>query len=116
MARPGGLFVGDDWAQDHRDDRELAERYESAVANTPVLRIVEDWSFPTHTRDTSPNSDFALPRSLLLRNTANEVLSEINCPDYGDAYIYYLASTYLPIALERDQTFGLCASELAQGS
>jgi hypothetical protein len=75
------------------------------VKDTPVLAIVEEWSFPTYTRDSKPNSDFSLPGSLLLRNTASEVLREIS--DYTDAYLYYLAATYLPLALERDPTFGL---------
>jgi hypothetical protein len=94
------------------DDRDLAERYQKMVRDTPVLRTVEEWSFPTYTRDTRPNSDFTLPRSLLLRNTANEILSEINSSTYGQAYRYYLISTYLPLALRRDATFGLRADEL----
>jgi hypothetical protein len=94
------------------DDRDLAERYQKMVRDTPVLRTVEEWSFPTYTRDTRPNSDFTLPRSLLLRNTANEILNEINSSTYGQAYRYYLISTYLPLALRRDATFGLRADEL----
>jgi hypothetical protein len=94
------------------DDIELARRYHHTVLDTPVLRTVEEWSFPTYTRDTRPNSDFSLPRSLLLRNTASEILNEVSSGDYSDAYVYYLTSTYLPIALERDPTFGLRAPEL----
>ena len=94
------------------DDRELAERYRRMVKETPVLKTVEEWSFPTYTRDTRPNSDFTLPRSLLLRNTAGEILSEINSSSYGQAYKYYLITTYLPLALRRDATFGLRADEL----
>lgn len=94
------------------NDGDLAERYHRVVASKPVLRTVEDWAFPTFTRDSRPNSDFTLPRSLLLRNTAEEVVAEISCNDYGDAYVSYLIRTYLPIALERDPTFGLHAVEL----
>lgn len=75
------------------NDAELAERYRLVVRDVPVLRTMEEWSFPTYTRDTRPNSDFSPPRSLLLRNTAGEILSEINDCKYGDAYIYYLTST-----------------------
>lgn len=94
------------------NDRELAEQYRENVKSTPVLRTIEEWSFPTYTRDTRPNSDFTLPRSLLLRNTAQEILSEIRSGEYGEAYIAYLVSTYLPIALRRDPTFGLSLGEL----
>jgi hypothetical protein len=52
----------------------------------------------------------ALPRSLLLRQTAAEVLREID--SYGDGYLYYLITTYLPLALARDPTFGLRIGEL----
>ena len=70
-----------------------------------LLRIIEDWSFPTYVRDIKPNADFSLPGSILLRKTAREVIHEIG--DYTDAYLYYLCTTYLPLALERDSTFGL---------
>jgi hypothetical protein len=96
----------------NHNDRELAERYSKLVAVTPVLKTVEEWSFPTYTRDTRPNSDFTLPRSLLLRNTASEILKEIRSEDYSEAYLYYLATVYLPIALNRDETFGLRDKEL----
>jgi hypothetical protein len=94
------------------NDKELAEKYSRLVAQTPVLGTVEEWSFPTYTRDTRPNSDFTLPRSLLLRNTASEILKEIRSGEYSEAYIYYLTTVYLPIALTRDETFGLRDKEL----
>ena len=105
MVRSGvmGLLI-------NSSDTDLAQHYDRMVRDTPVLAIVEEWSFPTYTRDSRPNSDFSLPGSLLLRNTASEVLREIS--DYTDAYLYYLASTYLPLALERDPTFGLRREEL----
>jgi hypothetical protein len=96
----------------NNDDRDLAERYGRLVATTPVLKTVEEWSFPTYTRDTRPNSDFTLPRSLLLRNTATEILNEMRSGEYSDAYLYYLATVYLPIALARDETFGMRIKEL----
>lgn len=96
----------------NNNDRELAERYNKLVVVTPVLKTVEAWSFPTYTRDSRPNSDFTLPRSLLLRNTASEILKEITSGNYSEAYIYYLATVYLPIALSRDETFGLRDKEL----
>ena len=96
----------------NNNDRELSERYGRLVASTPVLRTVEEWSFPTYTRDTRPNPDFTLPRSLLLRNTAEEILKEIRSGKYGDAYVHYLTTVYLPIALTRDSTFGLRDKDL----
>jgi hypothetical protein len=89
---------------------DLAERYRRELATTPVYAALEEWSFPTYTRDGRISSDFALPSSLLLRNTAAEVLREI--ASYNDAYLYYLVSTYLPLALRRDPTFGLRIADL----
>ncbi|MFC6883320.1 hypothetical protein [Actinomadura yumaensis] len=86
------------------DDLELAERYRRELEATPVYAALEEWSFPTYSRDGRISSDFTLPGSLLLRNTAREVLREIG--SYNDAYLYYLASTYIPLALRRDPTFG----------
>jgi len=88
-----------------QNDSDLAQKYEQMVTDSPVLTAIEDWSFPTYMRDARPNSDFALPSSILLRNTAGEVIREVN--EYSDAYVHYLLSTYLPRALKRDPTFGL---------
>jgi hypothetical protein len=93
------------------DDYDLAIRYERQVGESPVLRAVEDWAFPTYTRDAQPESGFALPRSLLLRNTAAEVIRELGC--YGGAYVHYLLTIYVPLALARDPTFGMALGELA---
>ncbi len=105
MVRSGvmGLLI-------NSSNTELAQRYDRMVEDMPVLAIIEDWSFPTYTRDSKPNADFSLPGSILLRKTANEVLREIE--NYTDAYLYYLSTTYLPIAMERDPTFGLRHSDL----
>jgi hypothetical protein len=89
---------------DH-DDRDLAEKYDRMVTDSGVLTLIEEWSFPTYTRDSRPDSDFAMPRSLLLRNTSREVVREIG--EYGEAYVHYLLTTYVPLALRRDPTFGL---------
>lgn len=62
-------------------------------------------------RDVHPNSDFALPGSVLLRNTAREIVRETKA--YSDAYLHYLLSTYLPLALEQDPTLGLSAKQVA---
>ncbi|WP_131740421.1 hypothetical protein [Actinomadura roseirufa] len=91
-------------------DLELAERYRRELDATPVYAALEEWSFPTYTRDGRISSDFTLPSSLLLHNTAREVLREIS--SYNDAYVHYLASTYIPLALKRDPTFGGKITEL----
>jgi hypothetical protein len=82
------------------------------VSKHPVLGSIEEWSFPTYTRDSRPNVDFSLPGSILLRNTAVEIIREIDT--YTDAYLYYLCTTYLPMALSRDHTFGLRITSLVQ--
>jgi hypothetical protein len=107
MVRSGimGLLI-------NSSNTELAQRYEEMVKRTPVLEIIEEWSFPTYTRDSKPNADFSLPGSILLRKTAEEILHEID--NYTEAYLYYLCRTYLPLALSRDPTFGLRLSELGQ--
>jgi hypothetical protein len=93
-------------------DLDLAKRYHRMVSNHPVLAIIEDWAFPTYARDNRPNVDFSLPGSILLRNTSTEIIREIN--SYTDAYLYYLCTTYLPRALQRDPTFGLKITGLVQ--
>jgi hypothetical protein len=86
------------------NDIDAVERYSRSVASQPLLRTVEDWAFPTYVRDARPTSDFTLPRSLALRQTATEVLGEIEM--YNEAYLYYLSGVYIPMALQRDPTFG----------
>lgn len=107
MTRSGimGLLI-------NSSDLDLAQRYGRMVAKTPVLDSIEEWAFPTYTRDSRPNVDFSLPGSILLRNTAVEIIREIET--YTDAYLYYLCTTYLPIALARDPTFGLKITHLVQ--
>ena len=92
------------------NDTDLAQKYGRLVAATPVLSVIEEWAFPTYARDSKPNSDFSLPGSLLLRRTATEIIREID--SYSDAYIYYLVTTYIPVALGHDQTFGLRIQDL----
>jgi hypothetical protein len=94
----------------YSSDTDLARKYQHMVTSTPVLAIIEEWAFPTYSRDSRPNSDFSLPGSILLRKTAVEILRELDT--YTDAYLYYLCTTYLPLALNRDPTFGLRLSEL----
>jgi hypothetical protein len=105
MVRSGimGLLI-------NSSDTELAQRYDEMVKSTPVLEVIEEWSFPTYTRDSRPNSDFSLPGSILLRRTADEVLREVH--NYTEAYLYYLCRTYLPLALSKDPTFGLRLADL----
>ena len=98
-----GSLIGD-------DDFDLSDRYGHMVTAAPLLSMVEEWAFPTYTRDVRPEPGFSLPRSLLLRNTAAEVIREIGC--YSAAYVHYLLSVYLPRALSRDPTFGLALPAL----
>jgi hypothetical protein len=107
MTRSGvmGLLI-------NSSDIELAQRYQRMVTDKPILSAIEEWSFPTYARDSKPNGDFAIPGSILLRKTAIEVLREIG--NYTDAYLYYLCTTYLPLALTRDPTFGLKLTDLLQ--
>lgn len=92
------------------NDLDRAEKYRREFDTAPVYVALEEWSFPTYTRDGRVGSDFSLPSSLLLRNTAAEVLREIG--SYNDAYLYYLVSIYIPLALQRDPTFGMRSADL----
>jgi hypothetical protein len=105
MVRSGimGLLI-------NSSDLDLADRYNRMVEDVPVLSLIEEWSFPTYTRDSKPNHDFTLPGSILLRRTAGEVLREIG--SYTDAYLLYLCCTYLPLALRMDPTFGMSRKRL----
>lgn len=98
-----GILIG-------HNDIDLARLYERMIADSPVLALVEEWAFPTYTRDARPEQGFTLPRSLLLKNTAAEVIREVDC--YSDAYVYYLLAVYIPLALSRDSTFGLALPRL----
>ncbi len=91
-------------------DVEPAERYRRLVEAEPAVRMVEEWAFPSWTRDCRPSTDMSMPGSILLRQTAAEVLREID--SYGDGYLYYLVTTYLPLALGQDATFGLRVDDL----
>ncbi len=92
------------------NDADLAAGYGRTVKSSPLVALVEDWAFPTYTHDAKPTPDFSLPRSLLLRQTAAEVLREVE--QYNDAYLIYLSETSIPTILARDETFGLRRDEL----
>lgn len=91
-------------------DIEPADRYRRLVEAEPAVRTVEEWAFPSWTRDCRPSADMSVPGSILLRRTAAEVLREID--SYGEGYLHYLVTTYVPLALGQDPTFGLRVDEL----
>ncbi|MCK9895211.1 hypothetical protein [Frankia sp. AgB32] len=91
-------------------DVEPAEQYRRLVETEPAVQLVEEWAFPSWMRDCRPSADMSVPGSILLRRTAAEVLREID--SYGDGYLYYLVTTYLPLALGQDATFGLRVDDL----
>ena len=93
------------------NDPSLAEIYSRRVKSSPLAALVEDWAFPTYTHDARPTVDFSLPRSLLLRETAAEIVREIE--SYSEAYLVYLTQTAIPSVLGRDETFGLARDRLA---
>jgi hypothetical protein len=88
-----------------RDDIDIARRYHWLVSNDGAARLIELWAFPSWTGDLVPSDGFSVPRGVSLTNTAKEVIYEIG--SYNDAYVSYLANTYVPLALEQmDETFG----------
>ena len=88
-----------------KDDADVAERYHRLVSEDGAARLIELWAFPSWTGDLPPGDSFSVPRSMILTNTSKEVIYEIEA--YNDAYVSYLASTYIPLTLEEmDETFG----------
>lgn len=92
------------------NDHELAERYSYDLRRSALLSQVEAWAFPTYTHDAKASPDFQLPRSIMLRATAEEIVREV--AEYNEAYLYYLAETSIPTLLSRDPSFGMRVPEL----
>jgi len=86
------------------DDTDIVDAYASDVDRSSVAARVELWSMAAYVRDVRPGADFWVPRNVVLRNTATEVIREL--ADYNDAYCAYLAAVFLPRALALDPTFG----------
>jgi hypothetical protein len=87
------------------DDLDLAARYSEFVSQNQFAHVMELWAFPSWTGDLPPSESFSVPRGLPLSRTAAEVVTEI--ASYNEAYVWYLATTYIPRALEEvDPTFG----------
>jgi hypothetical protein len=92
-----GLILG-------TDDHDLVDRYARIVTRSRVAGAVEDWALPTYANDARVSTDFWLPKGVVLRFTADEVISELG--DYNGAYAHYLTLVYLPRALAIDPSFG----------
>jgi hypothetical protein len=92
------------------NDLDLATSYCSLLTRNRFLLAIEEWAFPTYTHDARVTHDFTLPRSLVLRRTASEVLREIE--EYNDAYLYYLTTTVVSNILRRDPSFGASLPDL----
>jgi hypothetical protein len=115
VARPGnglvgrkqGFFVRASYmgALRHKDDLDLARRYHRYVEDDGIAKMIEAWSFPSWSGDIDASDDFVVPRNPSLASTAREVVAEIG--SYNDAYVWYLVSTFIPLALEElDHRFG----------
>lgn len=92
------------------NDVDAARDYSARLVRENFLAVVEEWAFPTYTHDAQVTRDFSLPRGLVLRNTAAEILREI--AEYNDAYFFYLVTTCIPTVLARDSSFGGRISDL----
>jgi hypothetical protein len=94
------------------NDLELTGRYCSLIIKNSFLAVIDEWSFPTYANDARVTHDFSLPRSLMMRRTAREILREIEA--YNDAYLYYLAAIAIPTVLRRDPSFGNRLADLCK--
>ncbi|MFI9504990.1 hypothetical protein [Nocardia sp. NPDC052566] len=86
----------------HNDDIDTALAYHRAVTANPLLARNELWSMGSFAADLP--CDFTLPPKTSLRRTATEVIRDIT--SRGDAYLYYLISTAVPVQLAYDRDFG----------
>jgi hypothetical protein len=87
------------------DNLETAQEYAQCVARDPIVQLIESWAFPSWSGDLESMDEYRLPRNVSLANTATEVIREIQV--YNDAYVWYLAATFVPLALENiDPNFG----------
>jgi hypothetical protein len=93
------------------NDVAVSLEYGREVARNRLLLLIEEWAFPTYSHDARMSTDFTVPRSILLTETSAEILRELRT--YNDAYLHYLVTVYLPLAMKRDATFGLKSGELA---
>ncbi|MDT0351116.1 hypothetical protein [Pseudonocardia charpentierae] len=97
-----GSYMG---ALRQADDLDLARRYKARVERSGIVKVVESWAFPTWTGDYPVRSTFELPSEVRLTHTATEVIHEVR--EYNDAYVWYLVTTFIPLALETiDPKFG----------
>jgi hypothetical protein len=96
-----------------QDDVDLTVRYHELVSSDGAARLIELWAFPSWMGDLSPSDNFSVPRGSSLRNTAREVIHEVE--NYNEAYVCYLMKTYVPLALEQmDETFGNQIPQLSE--
>ena len=88
------------------DDHDLVAWYKNRVETDPLARMIEAWMFPAWTGDVPAGGPPITPSRVLLVRTGEELVHEIQAPKYSNAYLHYLASVYLPIALRIDKRLG----------
>lgn len=90
---------------------EVADAYDAIVQEHDNAHAVERWAFPSWVGDLPPGESFEMPPETSLKRTAKEILDEL--ATYNPVYVYYLAQTFIPLALEEiDATFGDKRDEL----
>lgn len=87
-------------------DYDLVSHYREKVGTDPLARMVEAWMFPAWTGDIPAARPPVTPSHVMLIRTGEEVVREIKQVKYNDAYLYYLAAVYLPLALAIDPALG----------
>ena len=93
-------------------DAEAAEEYRKSLEQNALLAANELWSFATYSKDVAQTLDFSLPKNSKLTKTATDVIGDVL--QLNEAYLWYLASTAIPVLLGHDQTFGGQRERLAQ--
>lgn len=93
------------------DDLDAAIAYHRELESSPLLQRNEVWSLGTFAGDIPQTPQLTLSGKPWLSLTAANVIADI--ANLGDAYLYYLATTAVPVLLSYDPIFGSAKAELA---
>ena len=94
------------------DDVAESVRYRSNLESSSLLQRNEIWSMASYSTDLIQTSDFSIPSTLSLSDTANIVLSDVN--SRSEAYLHYLITAAIPAVLAHDPKFGHAKSRLIE--
>lgn len=95
-----------------QDDMEAAEEW-CRRSHLPGYERVEQEALPRWTGDMPLGSDIEI-KKVAHANTAREYIHELSSLGYPGAYLYYLSTRQIPLALRSDETLGDLRFEVRQ--